>query len=506
MSRITCSRLSRKVTTAEEAASYIHNGDSVGMSGFTGAGYPKAVPGTLAERAKQAHARGEEFGIELLTGASTAPELDGVLAEAQAVTKRLPFQSDPAMRRAINTGQTEYVDTHLSHAAQQAWFGFYGNLDVAVIEVSAILPNGLLVPGSSVGNNKTWLELADKVILEVNEWHPRAYEGFHDVYYGTRLPPERRPLQIHDPMQRIGDPYLRVDPKKVVAVVETHAPDRNLPFKAPDDDSRAMAAHVVDFLRHEINHQRLPESLLPIQSGVGNVANAVMAEFATSEFEDLTAYTEVIQDGMLDLIDSGKLVSVSATSFSLSAERAQAFNARAAEYKGRILMRTQEISNHPEVIRRLGLIAINGMVEADIYGNVNSTHVMGSSVINGIGGSGDFARNAYLNFFVSPSTAKNGDISAIVPFASHIDHTEHDTQIIVTEQGLADLRGLSPLARARRIITHCAHPDYRDQLQDYLDRALAQNPAGRHTPHLLGEALSWHQRYQAEGRMPGSAR
>lgn len=501
MSRITCPVLSSKVASAEEAATYIHDGSRVGMSGFTGAGYPKAVPAALAERAKDAHERGEEFGIELFTGASTAPELDGVLAEAGVIRKRLPFQSDPTLRKSINSGQTEYVDTHLSHAAQQAWSGFYGNIDVAVIEVSAVLPNGLLVPGSSVGNNKTWLELADKVIIEVNEWHPRAYEGFHDVYYGTRLPPERRPIQILDPMQRIGDPYLRVDPEKVVAVVETNDSDRNLPFKSPDASSHAMAEYVVDFLRHEIQQDRLPENLLPIQSGIGNVANAVMSEFAHSDFEGLTAYTEVIQDGMLDLIDTGKLVAVSATSFSLSAERAEAFNAKAEEYKGRILMRTQEISNHPEVIRRLGLIAINGMVEADIYGNVNSTHVMGSSVINGIGGSGDFARNAYLNFFVSTSTAKDGKISSIVPFASHVDHTEHDTHILVTEQGMADLRGLSPTARARKIIANCAHPDYRDGLQDYFDRACAENPHGQHTPHLLAEALSWHRKFQTEGTM-----
>jgi len=417
------------------------------------------------------------------------------------VSRRLPFQSDPRMRQAINDGQTEYIDTHLSHSAQQAWFGFYGNLDVAVVEVAAILPNGLLVPGSSVGNSKTWLDLADRVILEVNEWHPRAYEGFHDVYYGTKRPPERLPIQLLESMQRIGDPYLRVDPEKVVAIVETNHPDRNLPFKPADADSQAIAAHLVDFLRHEIRVDRLPPSLLPLQSGVGNVANAVMANLADSEFEGLRAYTEVIQDGMLDLIDSGKLTSVSATAFSLSAERAEAFNANIESYKGRILLRTQEMSNHPEAVRRLGVVAINGMVEADIYGNVNSTHVMGSSIINGIGGSGDFARNAYLNFFVSNSRAKGGAISSIVPFASHIDHTEHDTQVIVTEQGLADLRGLSPVARARAIIDNCAHPDYRERLTDYLERAIAANPHGRHTPHLLSEALSWHERFQATGHM-----
>lgn len=495
------SALESKIVSADVAAAHIQHGDRVGMSGFTGAGYPKEVPGALAARAQAAHARGEEFSIDLWTGASTAPELDGVLAAADAVHKRLPFQSDPALRAAVNSGKVEYIDTHLSHSAQQAWFGFYGTLDVAVIEVAAILPNGLLVPGSSVGNNKTWLDLADKVILEVNGWHPRAYEGFHDVYYGTRLPPHRTPLQLLDAMQRIGDPYLRVDPNKVVAVVETNAPDRNLPFKPADESSRAMADHVVDFLRHEIDRGRLPENLLPLQSGVGNVANAVMANLATSEFENLTAYTEVIQDGMLDLIDSGKLTAVSATSFSLSAEHAERFNENIESYKGRILLRPQEISNHPELIRRLGVIAINGMVEADIYGNVNSTHVVGSSIINGIGGSGDFARNAYLNFFVSPSRAKGGSISSIVPFVSHIDHTEHDTQILVTEQGLADLRALSPQARAQKIIEHCAHPDYAERLQDYFDRAVAASPKGQHTPHLLAEALSWHQNFQQHGQM-----
>jgi succinyl-CoA:acetate CoA-transferase len=501
MSRITCPILSTKVVTAQQAVTHIRSGDRVGMSGFTGAGYPKKVPGALAERAKKSHGREEDFGIDLWTGASTAPELDGVLAEAGVLRKRLPFQSDPSLRRAINSGQTEYVDTHLSHSAQQAWFGFYGPLNVAVVEVSAILPNGLLVPSSSVGNSKTWLDLADVVILEVNKWHPRAYEGFHDVYYGTRLPPARRPLQLLDPLQRIGDPYLRVDPHKVVAVVETNAPDRNLPFKDTDDGSRAMADHVVDFLRHEVSHNRLPENLLPLQSGVGNVANAVMKNLTHSEFEGLTAYTEVIQDGMLDLIDAGKLSAVSATSFSLSAERAAAFNQHIESYKGRILLRSQEISNHPEIIRRLGIIAINGMVEADIYGNVNSTHVMGSSIINGIGGSGDYARNAFLNFFVSPSTAKHGVISAIVPFVSHVDHTEHDTHVLVTEQGVADLRGLSPTARARKVIHSCAHPSYRDRLQDYFDRAMAAHPHGQHTPHLLREALSWHEHFQEHGEM-----
>lgn len=501
MSRITCPVLSTRVTTAEAAAEQIHPGDNVGMSGFTGAGYPKAIPTALHDRLVAAHDRGEDFRIGLWTGASTAPDADGVLAEARGVSSRLPYNSDPTMRRLINSGEVDYVDAHLSHSAQHMWFGFYGNLDVAVVEVAAVLPNGLLVPGSSVGNNKTWLEQADRVILEVNHWQPREFEGFHDVYYGAALPPDRRPIQLTDPMQRIGDPYLRVDPAKVVAVVETDRPDRNTPFSPPDETSKAIAGHVLDFLRAEVRSGRMPPSLLPLQSGVGNVANAVLAGLDDSEFTDLVAFTEVIQDGLLDLLDSSTIRAASATSFGLSDVGVERFLDNISSYKGRILLRSEEISNHPELVRRLGVIAMNGMIEADIYGNVNSTHVAGSQIMNGIGGSGDFTRNAYLNFFLTPSTAKGGKVSAFVPMASHVDHTEHDVQVIVSEHGLADLRGLSPRARAHRIITHCADPSFRPALLDYLERAQAARPEAVHTPHLLVEALSWHQRFLETGSM-----
>ena len=203
---------------------------------------------------------------------------------------------------------------------------------------------------------------------------------------------------------------------------------------------------------------------------------------------------------MINLLKSGKLVSASATSFSLSPEMMQEMNANLASYRDRIILRSQEISNNPGIIRRLGVIAMNGMIEADIYGNVNSTHIMGSSIQNGIGGSGDFARNGYLTIFMSPSTAKNGSISSIVPMVSHVDHTEHDTQVLITEHGLADLRGLAPLLRARLIINNCASPEYKPLLLDYLNRA-EKTSRGKHTPHMLQESLSWHTRFLETGTM-----
>ncbi len=487
---------------AAQAAEWIQPGMAVGMSGFTGAGYPKAVPQALAARMEAARERGEPFALRVLTGASTAPELDGALARAGGIDFRLPYQSDPELRARINRGEIEYMDIHLGHVAQYAWFGFLGKIDVAVIEVAGILPDGRLIPSTSVGNNKTWLDLADKVIVEVNHRQPIGLDGMHDIYYGTALPPERRPIPLLQPGDRIGEPYLRVDPDKVIAVVETDAPDRLGSFAPPDGTSRAIAANLVEFFRHEIRAGRLSERLLPLQSGVGNIANAVLAGLQDGGFRDLTAFTEVIQDGMLDLIEAGVITMASATALSLSPEAVARFAANIDLFRERIVLRPQEMSNHAELVRRLGCIAMNGMVEADIYGNVNSTHVAGSTIINGIGGSGDFARNGFLSCFVTPSTAKGGAISAIVPMVSHVDHNEHDVDVIVTEHGLADLRGLSPKQRARAVIANCAHPDYRDLLQDYFDRALAGS-SGRHTPHLLGEALSWHQRYLDTGSMRG---
>ncbi len=489
-----------KVMSAEDAAALIRSGSTVGMSGFTGSGYPKATPSALAARIEAEHAAGRPFKVRVWTGASTGPELDGALAKAGGVEFRLPYNSDPIAREKINRGEMEYFDMHLSQVAPMAWQGFLGPLDTALIEISGVTADGELIPSSSIGNNKTWLEQARQVILEVNSWQSADLHGMHDIYYGAALPPNRVPIPLVRPGDRIGEKYLRCDPDKIVAIVETSDPDRNLPFSDPDDVANAIAGHLLDFLQNEVKQGRLPKELLPLQSGVGNVTNAVLAGLMDAPFENLTSFTEVVQDGMLDLLEAGKLRIASATAFSLSPEAAKRFNDNAARFRDKLILRPQEISNHPELVRRLGCIAMNGLIEADIYGNVNSTHIMGSRIQNGIGGSGDFARNAYVSIFVSPSTAKGGEISAIVPQASHVDHITQDVQVIVTEQGLADLRGLAPKQRARTIIENCAHPDYRDGLRDYFERAL-RGSYGLQTPSLLSEALSWHQRFVETGTM-----
>lgn len=211
-------------------------------------------------------------------------------------------------------------------------------------------------------------------------------------------------------------------------------------------------------------------------------------------------YTEVMQDAAIGLIRDGVVESVSASALSMEEATRRYFYEHIDEFKQKIVIRPQEISNHPAVIRRLGVIAINTPIELDIYGNVNSTHIMGSQIMNGIGGSGDFTRNAGISIFATESTAKGGLISCLVPMVSHVDHTEHDVQVIITEQGIADLRWKSPCERAELLIENCAHPDYRPLLRDYFEQA-KKVTNGQHTPHDLTKALSWHQRFLETGSM-----
>ena len=498
--RIANQKLRGKIMSAAEAAEFIGHGAKIGMSGFTGAAYPKEMPTAIAERAKEAHARGDEFAIDLYTGASTAPDCDGVLAEADALRFRMPYQSDPIMRKKINAGEMKYADMHLSHSAQQVSEGFFGKLDFAIVEAARITEEGHIVPSSGVGNNVEYLDAADKIIIEVNYWQPVDLEGMADVYR-VQSRPNRTAIPINNPGDRVGTTYIDIDTDKVVAVIETDSPDRNSPFKPIDDVSQRIAGNFLDFLEGEVAGGRLAYDGYVMQSGVGNVPNAVMAGLLDSKFENIQAYTEVIQDGMVDLIDAGKMTVASATSFSLSPEYAERMNKEAARYRESIITRPLQVSNHPEVIRRVGLIATNGMIEADIYGNVNSTNVSGSRIMNGIGGSGDFTRNGFISSFITPSLAKDGAISAIVPFASHIDHTEHDVMVVISEYGYADLRGLAPRDRAKKMIA-IAHPDYRPLLEEYVERVTAQ---GRpmHTPHDLATAFSFHQNLAEHGTMKG---
>ncbi|MBS63415.1 succinate CoA transferase [Salinisphaera sp.] len=481
-----------RLHSADEVAALIQDGMTVGMSGFTRAGEAKAVPLALARRAER-----DPLGITLMTGASLGHDIDGILADAGVLARRMPFQVDKRLRGAINRGEVMFVDTHLSEMAEQLRHDQLGALDIAVIEAVAITADGGIVPTTSVGNSASFVVQADQIIVELNVAAPEALIGLHDIYLPEKRP-GRRPIPISAPDTRIGTPHIPVDPDKIAAIVLTEQQDSPAEITPANATTERIAEHLIEFFESEVAAGRMSMSLMPLQAGIGSVANAVLHGLMAGPFENLTMYSEVLQDSTFELLDHGTLRFASASAITLS----DAYGARVwnnlAHYRDRIVLRPQELSNHPGMSRRLGVIAINTAIEFDIYGNVNSTHINGTRMMNGIGGSGDFARNSHLSIFVTTSTARAGALSSVVPFVSHVDHVEHDVDILVTEHGLADLRGLAPRERARLIIDRCADPFYRPALADYFETACAR---GGHTPHCLEQALAWHVAAERDGSM-----
>ncbi len=482
--------------TADEAAALVSNGDVVGFSGFTPAGAPKVVPEAIARRAEAEHAAGREFKIGMYTGASTGDMLDGALARANAILFRTPYQSSKDLRARINAQEAHYFDMHLSHEAQELRYGFLPKPKFAIVEACDLTADGEIVPTSGVGILPTICRLADQIIVELNTTTPKELRGIHDIYEPLD-PPMRKAIPVYSVSDRCGDVCVKVDPKKIVGVVESNIPNGSGKFAPMDDVTAKIGENVAHFLAAEIKAGRIPASFLPIQSGVGNIANAVLASLGENpDIPAFTMYTEVIQDAVIGLMKEGHVKFASGCSLTVSQPVLEEVYQNLDFFKQRIVLRPQEISNNPEVARRLGLITINTALEADIFGNINSTHVLGTKMMNGIGGSCDFTRNAYISIFTTPSTAKEGKISSIVPMVSHLDQSEHSVKVLITEFGVADLRGKSPIQRAHCIIDNCVHPDYRDMLRRYLESA-----PKAHTPMNIYTCFEMHKAFAETGDM-----
>lgn len=482
--------------TAEEAAALVEDGQSIGFSGFTPAGSAKAIPRALAARARTAHAAGVPFKVGVLTGASTGRSLDGALAAAEAIRFRTPYQSDPTLRSQINAGKVRFFDMHLSMLPQALRYGFLGPLHWAVVEACDLTSGGGIVLTTSVGATPTFCARADRILVELNARHPPTLLGMHDVFE-PRDPPTRQEIAVHEPWDRIGSPIVVADPRRIAGIVRTDEDDETEAFSLPSGNTAHIADNIALFLLAELRSGKLPPRFLPLQSGVGDIANSVLEALgANADFPDFTMYTEVLQDAVIPLLERGRCRFASTCALTLSPSTMRRVTSDTAFFRDRILMRPQEISNHPEIVRRLGVVSMNTALELDLHGNVNSTHLMGRDMVNGIGGSGDFTRNAYLSIFACPSTAKGGRISTIVPLVTHVDHSEHSVQVVVTERGVADLRGKDPLERAELIVARCAHPDYRPILSEYL--RLAEKG---HAPQSLDLAFALHRHFARDGDM-----
>lgn len=498
-----------KLRSAEECIPFFKHGQYIGWSGFTGVGLPKAVPEALADHVEKNNLQGK-LGFNMFIGASAGPE-ESRWAELGMLLRRAPHQVGKPIANSINAGKTEFFDKHLSMFPQDLTYGYYTKnkendlLDYTIIEATAITEDGSIVPGPAVGGSPEFITVSDKVIIEVNTAIP-SFEGLHDIDMPIN-PPFRPAYPYRRVDDRSGQFLIPVDPNRVVAIVESNKKDKVPPNTPLDETSRAIAGHLIEFFENEVKHGRMPANLHPLQSGIGNIANAVIEGLAESSFKNLTVWTEVLQDSFLGFFEKGTLDYATATLIRLTEKGFERFFSNFDLYKNKLCLRSQVVSNSPEIIRRLGVIAMNTPVEVDIYAHANSTNVSGLRMLHGIGGSGDFLRNAKLSVMHTPSARpskvdKTG-ISCIVPFASHIDQTEHDLDIIVTEQGLADLRGLSPKERALELIKQCAHPDYKDQLKDYFDRAVhyAEKKKALHEPHVLADAFKMHLNLAEKGTM-----
>ncbi|MCX7713566.1 MAG: hypothetical protein N2035_07900, partial [Chthoniobacterales bacterium] len=374
------------ILTAEEAAALIEHGQTIGFSGFTPAGAAKAIPRAIAAKAEAEHKAGRPFKIGVVTGASTGVSLDGALAKANAVLWRTPYQSDPLLRQQINSGQTKFFDMHLSQLPQYVRYGFLGKFHWAIVEACRVTPEGEITLTTSVGASPTFCRVAEKILIELNAHHPEKLHGIHDIFEQAEIP-HRREIPIYSPRDRIGTYTVNVDPAKIVGIVHTNEPDESKPFTEFGETVAKIGENVAEFIAAERRAGRIPEPFVPIQSGVGNIANALLASLGSHpDIPPFMMYSEVIQDSVISLVRKGKIVFASGTSLTLSEGPMSEVYNDLDYFRDKIVLRPQAISNNPEVIRRLGVISINTAIEADIQGNINSTHIMGKNLMNGIGG------------------------------------------------------------------------------------------------------------------------
>jgi len=494
--RVECKELLARHMPVEEAVKFVPDRSTLAISGFTKSGEPKLFLPALAKHLEK-HA--PETRLALFSGASLSEDVENPIAPF--VGKRGPYMSSTAARKLIHAGKMDFADVHLSQFARNLIYGFYGDVDVAVVEVSRVRPNGSVILSSSVGISAEALSMAKKIVLEVNTSIP-DYTGFHDICLPAIHPKVGWPIPVTNVSDRVGTPYVEIDMSKVVAVVESNIPDYSVAFKATSVVDKQIARNVVDFLLQCRDWLGWGKRLPPIQSGVGNVANAIVGELYDSPFQKIRFWTEVFQDGMMRYVeDDEKFDTASATAISFSAEARKEFDRLFTRCRDKIVLRPMWLSNCAEVISRLFVIAMNTPIEVDIYGHVNSTHIDGSKVVNGLGGSGDFFRNAYVSIVHTPSTRKLKDgrtVSCVMPYVRHIDHTEHDIKCIVTEHGYAlntEIRSAS--RRAEDIIEKCAHPHFRPCLRDYLKMA-----GGGDAPRLtdMDKLQGWWKDYDAACR------
>lgn len=451
--------------TAAEAAALIDDGSTIACSGYASIGAAKAVPRALAERIRAARRRGEQFDVRPCAGLGL-----GGTDDSRPNRHASPWSEEetygPVRPGDVNAAEAEAL-TRAGRLPAPSANGLPRQFDVAIVEAVDAVRDGRIYLTTSSGATPAMLARARKVIIEINQGQSCRLTDIHDVAAAPE-PPYRVYVPIQEPLDRIGAPYALVDARKIMGIVETDEAEETPSFDAPDEISEQIAEHIATFLHHEVQLSDLPPDLLPFQVGAGSLTNAVASQLGSShDLPPLVMYGDVLPDALVDLMEDGRVRGASATSLTLSHGKLRHVFANMDFFAPRIVLRPQTISHNHAVLQRLGIIAINAALEIDVHGCANATRTWCGRA--GAGPADDFVRNAYLSFLVMPSVARGDCISAIVPRVSHVDYPGRSIQVLVTEQGVADLRGLDPAERAEAIVENCAHPMYRDYLRSYID-------------------------------------
>ena len=469
------------IVDAAAAAAAIEPDATMLTSGFGSVGYPKAIPLALASSSR-------DLSLTLVSSGKVGDEIDVDLVGSGQVERRFSYQSSRIAREKTDAREIAFSDRNASSIGDEVQYGGLVEPDVAVVEAVAV-GEDWFVPSTSLGQVPAFVEAADALYVELNRHQPLELQSLHDIYRPD-APPNREPIPLSSPGERIGTAHVGFDPEKLAGVVETDRSDSTYTFRDPTEDDLAIAANLGSFLREELDRSPVFDDAVHLQFGVGSLGNALMGELQSLEFGDREVhyFGELIQDGLFDMLDAGGLASASATSLALTDEGQERLFADVERYAEDVVLRPADVSNHPGLINQFGVIGVNSAIEFDIYGNANSTHVRGERMINGIGGSADFNRNSLITVCALPSTLNDGAISRVVPQVFHVDHTEHDIDVFVTEQGVADVRGLSPVERAELIVEECAHPDFAPELRAYLDDVRGRE---YHIPQDVERAADW---------------
>jgi|OSPMetMinimDraft_2_1075162.scaffolds.fasta_scaffold00468_5 acyl-CoA hydrolase len=482
MERIRDKDLEGKIVDPMEAVNFIPKRGVLAFAGMAGTAYPKVIPRALAERVKN----DKEFGYVILNGGSVGEDFDEAISKVN-IMRRYPLgSSSERLRKEVNSRSFEVSDLWLFEFSRWIRFNVFkrriGEIDVAVIEATAITEGGEVIPSLSLDSAPSFVESAKKVIIEVSLKKPEL-SGIHDVYpfkVGDLIP-------IRGVLDRIGEKGLKIPKGKIAAIVLSNYDDsEKIHYSKGEEIDLKVAENIISFLSGEIKEdENLRGGRFTLQPGAGPIASLMSRRISELEVE-LGIWGEVASTSWLPTLSENVRGISSAVLYTLPGERKyrEVLYNEFEEFKKKVVIRPYEIANNPQVILRFNHVVIQQAIEVDLFGNANITHI-GDNLYGGVGGSGDHTRPSYLTIIALPSITSSG-ISRIVPITTHVSLPGHDVDIVITEQGWADLRLLSPTERAKEIIDKCSHPKHKDWLWDYYSSIIKQRG---HSPINIEKAF-----------------